>query len=363
MDTHKNARLTPKGREEMVRAVVDGGLNGAAAARKYNTTAKTVAKWVKRFGADGVDGLRDRSSKPLSSPGQIPLSTADAVESLRRQRYTQEQIAVQLAISKASVSRILNRRGLSLLSALEPQPLRPRYERASPGEIIHIDIKKLGRFNRIGHRITRDVVGHSATGRPGWEFVHVAIDDHSRIATAQIFPDEKKESAVAFLEAAVAYYRSLGITVSRVMTDNGSCYRSKAFLQACARLSIKPIRTKPYTPQTNGKAERFIQTALREWAYASAYQNSDQRCGELPIWLHRYNWHRPHASLGKQTPISRLPSTGNNLLQLHNSVANPPYSRQTADYAIPPCAAAAITSPACKNCSRCRGLRPRSDWC
>lgn len=318
MDTHKNARLTPRGREEMVRAVVDGGLSKAAAARMYNTTPKTVAKWVNRFRAEGVDGLRDRSSKPLSSPDQIPLSTADAVERLRRERRTQEHIAVELDISNASVSRILKRRGLSLLSALEPQTPRPRYERASPGEIIHIDIKKLGRFNRIGHRITRDLVGHTGTGRPGWEFVHVAIDDHSRLATAQVFPDERKESAVAFLEAAVSYYRSLGIIVSRVMTDNGSCYRSKAFARACKTLSIKPIRTKPYTPQTNGKAERFIQTALREWAYASAYQNSDHRRGELPIWLHRYNWHRPHASLGKQTPISRLALTRNNLLQLHN---------------------------------------------
>jgi transposase InsO family protein len=318
MDTHKNARLTPKGREEMVRAVVEGGLNGAAAARKYNTTAKTVAKWVKRFRADGVDGLRDRSSKPLLSPSQIALSTADAVESLRRQRCTQEQIAMQLGISKASVSRILNRRGLSLLSALEPQPLRPRYERASPGEIIHIDIKKLGRFNRTGHRITRDLAGHTGTGRPGWEFVHVAIDDHSRLATAQVFPDEKKESAVAFLQAAVAYYRSLSITVSRVMTDNGSCYRSKAFVRACARLNIKQIRTRPYTPQTNGKAERFIQTALREWAYARAYNTSDERHRDLDLWLHRYNWHRPHASLAKQTPVSRLGLTRNNLLQLHS---------------------------------------------
>ena len=317
MDTHKNARLTPKGREEMVRAVVDCGMSKAAAARQFNTTIKTAGKWIERFRADGVEGLRDRSSRPLSSPGQIPLSTADAVESLRRQRCTQEQIAVQLGISKASVSRILNRRGLSLLSALEPQPPRPRYERASPGEIIHIDIKKLGRFNRTGHRITRDVVGHSGTGRPGWEFVHVAIDDHSRLAIARIFPDEKKESAVAFLEAAVAYYQSLGITVSRIMTDNGSCYRSKAFLRACARLNIKQIRTRPYTPQTNGKAERFIQTALREWAYARAYQNSDQRSAELLNWLHRYNWHRPHGSLKANTPISRLGLSEDNLLRLH----------------------------------------------
>lgn len=302
----------------MVLAVVEGGLSKAAAARKYNTTPKTVAKWVDRFCAEGLDGLRDRSSKPLSSPDQIPLSTADVVEKLRRQRCTQEQIAVQLDISKASVSRILKRRGLSLLSALEPQQPRPRYERATPGEIIHIDIKKLGRFNRTGHRITRELAGHTGTGRPGWEFVHVAIDDHSRLATAQIFPDEKKESAIAFLEAAVAYYRDLGITVSRVMTDNGSCYRSKAFARACRRLNLKPITTRPYTPQTNGKAERFIQTALREWAYAFAYENSDQRSSQLPLWLHRYNWHRPHASLGKQTPISRIALTRNNLLQLHS---------------------------------------------
>jgi transposase InsO family protein len=318
MDTHKNARLAPKGREGMVRSVVDRGMSKAAAARQFNTTIKTVGKWVGRFLAEGVEGLRDRSSRPLSSPVQIPLATCDAAESLRRQRCTQEQIAAQLRISKASVSRILKRRGLSLLSALEPQMPRPRYERASPGEIIHIDIKKLGRFNRTGHRITRDVVGHSGTGRPGWEFVHVAIDDHSRVATARVFPDEKKESAVAFLEAALSYYRSLGITVSRVMTDNGSCYRSKAFVRACKRLNIKPIRTRPYTPQTNGKAERFIQTALREWAYARAYNNSDERHRDLALWLHRYNWHRPHASLGKQTPVSRLGLTRNNVLQLHS---------------------------------------------
>jgi len=318
MDTHKNARLTPKGREAMVLAVVEGGLNDAAAARKFNTTPKTVGKWVDRFRKEGVDGLRDRSSRPLSSPDQIPLAICDAAESLRRQRCTQEQIAAQLAISRASVSRILKRRGLSLLSALEPQPPRPRYERASPGEIIHIDIKKLGRFNRTGHRITRNIVGHSGTGRPGWEFVHIAIDDHSRLATAQVFPDEKKESAVAFLKAAVAYYRSLGVIVSRVMTDNGSCYRSKAFVRACKSLDIKPIRTRPYTPQTNGKAERFIQTAMREWAYARAYNTADERQSDLPLWLHRYNWHRPHASLGKQTPVSRLGLTRNNVLQLHN---------------------------------------------
>jgi transposase InsO family protein len=328
MNIHHNARLTPKGRENMVRSVVDHGLSKAAAARRCNTTPKTVAKWVARYKAEGVVGLHDRSSKPLSSPSQISLATADAVEDLRRQRRTQEHIAGELGISKATVSRILKRRGLSLLSSLAPQEPRPRYERARPGEIIHIvlearlrhDIKKLGRFNAVGHRITGDRRGQSnARGRgegPGWEFAHVAVDDHSRIATAAIFPDEKKNSAVAFLHSAVAYYRSLGITVDRVMTDNGSCYKSFAFANACKRLRIKHIRTKPYTPQTNGKAERFIQTALREWAYATAFENSQQRRHALAPWLHRYNWHRPHASLAKSPPISRLGLIRNNLSQL-----------------------------------------------
>jgi transposase InsO family protein len=318
MDTHKNARLTPKGREEMVRAVVDFGLSKAAAARWFNTTPKTVAKWVGRFRTLGVEGLRDRSSRPLSSPSQTPLATCAAMEVLRRKRHTQEHIAGAMGLSVATVSRILRARGLSRLSALEPQQPRPRYERATPGEIIHIDIKKLGRFNRIGHRITGDRTGQSNSRGVGWEYAHVAIDDHSRVATANIFPDQKKKSAITFLKAAVSYYRSLGITVSRIMTDNGSCYLSKAFAHACQRLGLKHIRTRPYTPQTNGKAERFIQTALREWAYATAFENSDQRQCELPKWIHRYNWHRPHASLAKKTPISRLGLTGNNVLTLHN---------------------------------------------
>ena len=318
MNVHNNARLTPKGREDMVRTVLEGRLTNAAAARNFNTTPKTVAKWLDRFKAQGVVGLRDRSSKPLSSPSQISLATADAVEALRRQRRTQEHIAGELGISKATVSRVLQRRGLSLLSAIEPQPPRPRYEREKPGEIIHIDIKKLGRFNAIGHRITGNRRGQSNNRGVGWEFAHVAIDDHSRVATAAIFPDERKKSAVAFLRSAVAYFKSLGVTVDRVMTDNGSCYKSFAFAKACKRLRIKHIRTKPYTPQTNGKAERFIQTALREWAYATAFDHSEQRRQALSPWLHRYNWHRPHASLGKNPPISRLGLTRNNLLRTHS---------------------------------------------
>jgi transposase InsO family protein len=318
MDTHKNARLTPKGREQMVRAVGEQGLSNAAAARRFNTTPKTVAKWVARFGAQGVVGLRDRSSKPFSSPRQIPPDTADAVERLRRERRIQEHIAAEIGISKASVSRILKRRGLSLLASLEPQEPRPRYEREKPGEIIHLDIKKLGRFNSIGHRISGRRGGRCSSQGAGWEYAHVAIDDHSRVARADIFPDQKKESAVTFLFATIAYFQSLGVAVERVMTDNGSCYQSGAFARACKQLGVKHIRTKPYTPQTNGKAERFIQTALREWAYATAFEDSQQRHRALPTWLHRYNWHRPHASLAREAPISRLGLTGNNLLSLHS---------------------------------------------
>src|SRR5579872_6059441 len=272
MDIHKNAPLTPKGREAMVRGVIEGGLTKAAAAVQFNVTAKTVAKWVKRFGEEGVDGLRDRSSRPLSSPSQTPPATSAAVEMLRRQRYTGKQIAAEVCISAATVSRILRRLGLNRLRNLEPaEPVR-RYEREHPGELIHIDIKKLGKFNRIGHRITGDRTGQSnlrARGQgPGWEYVHVSIDDASRIAFSKVMKSERQGCAVAFLKAAIAYYASLGIKVERVMTDNGSCYKSFAFRKACKRLGLKHIRTRPYTPKTNGKAERFIQTSLREWAYA-----------------------------------------------------------------------------------------------
>jgi len=318
MDTHKNAPLTPKGREAMVRSVVEGGLSKAAAAGQFNTTPKTVAKWVERFRAEGADGLRDRSSRPHFLPSQTAPAKCAAVETLRRQRYTGKQIAVEVGVSPATVSRILRRLGLNRLSALEPaEPVR-RYERQHPGELIHIDIKKLGKFNRIGHRITGDRTGQSNARGVGWEFVHVCIDDASRVAFSRVMKDERKASAVAFLKAAVAYYASLGVTVERVMTDNGSCYKSFAFQKACKKLGLKHIRTKPYTPKTNGKAERFIQTSLREWAYARAYNTSEERAADLSIWLHRYNWHRPHGSIGSKPPISRLGLTANNLLRLHS---------------------------------------------
>jgi transposase InsO family protein len=317
MDVHKNARLTPKGREEMVRAVMDCGLTKAAAARQFNTTPKTVGKWVERFRSEGVDGLQDRSSKPLSSPGQTPPATCAAVEALRRQRYIGKQIAAELGISPATVSRVLRRRGLNKLSALEPpEPIR-RYEREHPGEIIHIDIKKLGRFNSIGHRITGDRTRQSNGRGIGWEYLHLAIDDHSRVAYSEILPDEKRRSCLRFLFNALRFFRAHGVRVQRVMTDNGTSFRSRRYAKALRLLRIKHLRTKPYTPKTNGKAERLVQTALREWAYAKAYLNSDQRAADLPIWLHRYNWHRPHASLKANVPISRLGLTEDNVLRLH----------------------------------------------
>lgn len=318
MNTHKNAPLTPKGREAMVRSVLEGGLSKADAAYQFNTTPKTVAKWVDRFRAAGVEGLHDRSSRPLSSPSQTAPATCAVIEVLRRQRHTGKHIAHEVGVSAATVSRVLRRLRLSRVRDLEPaEPVR-RYERATPGEMIHIDIKKLGRFAQIGHRITGNKTGYSHCRGLGWEFVHVCIDDHSRVAFSEIKPGQTAVDAVAFLKAAVAYYKSLGVTVSRVMTDNGGCYLGFAFLQACRDLGLKHVRTKPYTPRTNGKAERFIQTALREWAYAQAYPTSDRRAEELPVWLHRYNWHRPHGGINFRPPISRLGLPEDNLLTLYS---------------------------------------------
>ena len=316
MNVHKNARLTPFGRERIV-AQAAGGQTPQAVSEAAGVCPRTVRKWVKRYEAEGLAGLQDRTSRPHRLYRPTPQAFIERIEALRRQRLTGKAIAAEVGVSPATVSRVLKRLGLNKLSALEPaEPVR-RYERENPGELIHIDIKKLGKFNRIGHRITGDRRGQSNARGIGWEFVHVCIDDASRVAFSQVLKDEKKASAVAFLKAAVAYYASLGIAVERVMTDNGSCYRSKAFARACKRLGLKHIRTKPYTPKTNGKAERFIQTALREWAYARAYNSSIERAAELPFWMHRYNWHRPHGSIGAKAPISRLGPTGNNLLRLH----------------------------------------------
>ena len=318
MDIHKNAPLTPKGRERMVRAVIDCGLSKAAAARQFNVTPKSVAKWVKRFRSEGLDGLHDRSSRPLSSPSQTAPATAAAIEALRRQRHTGKQIAAEVGVSPATVSRILRRLGLNRLSALEPaEPVR-RYERAHPGELIHIDIKKLGKFTRVGHRITGDRTGQSNARGVGWEYLHLAIDDHSRVAYSEILPDEKRRSCLRFLLNALRFFRNHGVKVYRVMTDNGVSFRSRRYAKALRLLKIKHVRTRPYTPKTNGKAERFVQTSLREWAYARAYASSEERAKELPTWLARYNCLRPHGSVGSMPPISRLGLTRNNLLRHHS---------------------------------------------
>ena len=318
MDIHKNARLTPHSRAELVRRVLEEGQTPKAVATAFGVCERTVRKWVARFQAEGPAGLMDRSSRPKRLYRPTAAALVDRIAALRRQRWTGCQIAAEVGVSPATVSRVLRRLGLNKLSALEPaEPIR-RYQRERPGELIHIDIKKLGRFERPGHRVTGDRTGQSNTRGIGWEFVHVCIDDRSRVAFSQILPDERKDSAVAFLKASVAYYQSLGIAVERVMTDNGSCYISEDFAKACKKLGLRHIRTKPYTPKTNGKAERFIQTALREWAYAKAYLNSEQRAQELPVWLHRYNWHRPHGSLKAKTPISQLGLSEDNLLRFHS---------------------------------------------
>ena len=318
MNVHKNARLTPLSRAELVRRVTIARLSPGAVANAFGVTLKTVNKWVERHRAEGPAGLADRSSRPHKLHRPTSNEQVERVVALRRLRFTGKQIAKEAGVSAATVSRILSRAGLSRARDLDPPEPIVRYERDNPGELIHLDIKKLGRFERTGHRITSDRTGQSKSRGVGWEYVHVCIDDASRIAFSLVMPDEKKESATAFLKAALAYYAGLGVTVARVMTDNGSCYKSHAFRDLCRDLGLKHIRTKPYTPKTNGKAERFIQTALREWAYARAYQTSDQRAAELPVWLHRYNWHRTHGGIKSQTPISRLGLTEDNLLRLHN---------------------------------------------
>lgn len=317
MNVHQNAGLTPRGREILI-ARLERGEHPEDVAVAMGVSVSTVYKWRRRYRAEGLAGLRDRSSRPHASPNRTPDDVAARVIALRRERRIYHQIAAETGLSRSTVGRILTRHGLNRWRELEPAEPARRYERKTPGEMIHMDIKKLGRFNQVGHRITGDRTGHSNNRGTGWEYVHVAIDDHSRLGFADIMPDEKKQSAVAFLEAAVAWYASLGIAVERVMTDNGSCYKSFAFREACNRLRLRHVRTKPYTPRTNGKAERFIQSALREWAYARAYQNSTQRAGQLPYWLHHYNWHRPHAGLKGKQPISRAGFDVNNLMRLHS---------------------------------------------
>jgi transposase InsO family protein len=309
MDVHENARTTRGSRMLMVQRLASGW-TGVAVAEAQGVTVRTVRKWRDRFAAEGEAGLCDRSSRPHRSPTRLSGQAEDEIETLRRQRMTGPAIARQLGRPLSTVGVVPRRHGLGRLAALDPRPPAIRYERERPGELVHIDIKKLGRIDGIGHRITGDRTGQSsrrAVGRGlGWEYLHVAIDDRSRLAYTQLLPSERKEDATAFLKSSLAWFESHGVVVERVMTDNGSAYKSQLFAAACSRHNVAHKRTRPYTPKTNGKAERFIQSSIREWAYARAFQSSAERHAAMYPWLHDYNTARPHSALGGKPPILRL---------------------------------------------------------
>ena len=288
MNIHHNARLTFRGRELLVKRIVEQGLRVEEAAQASGVSVKTAYKWHTRYRQEGITGLYDRSSRPRHCPHQTSAHRHQEIVRLRRLRRTYRQISRQLGVSQSTVGRVLPKLGLNRLSALEPAQPVNRYQHEHPGDLLHLDIKKLGRFKRPGHRVTGNRQQNSR--HSGWEYVHVAIDDASRIAFSSVHADETGRSACRALLSALRYYRSLGITHKR---------------------------TRPYTPRTNGKAERFIQTALREWAYARSYRNSSQRARELPRWMHYYNWHRQHAGIDYQCPINTLGINMNNLLALH----------------------------------------------
>ncbi|SFN59103.1 IS481 family transposase, partial [Variovorax sp. OV329] len=311
MNSHKNARLTFEGRKLLIERIAGMGLMPAAEAA--GISVRTARKWLKRFDQQGLAGLHDRSSRPTNVRTNLDQSLRQRIEQLRRARMPMRNIARIVGRSVATVSRLLARLGLSSLKALDPVVAVVRYERHAPGELLHMDTKKLGRILRPSHRVTGD--RRDASKRAGWEFVHVAIDDHSRASFVQVLEDERKTSATEFLKAAVAHYAALGVTIKRLITDNGSAYRSVLFNKTCQALGIKHTFTRPYRPQTNGKAERFIQTCLREWAYGRTWNNSAERTAWLPSFLSYYNARRPHSALGYQPPASRL--GGKNLLQLN----------------------------------------------
>jgi transposase InsO family protein len=328
MKLHANAPLGPKGRRRMVLLVLEHGLALTEAAEAAGVSARTVGKWVRRYRAEGEAGLHDRSSAPRRVANATPPERVEAIAALRRVRLTGPEIAEVLGMATSTVSAVLGRIGLGRLSRLEPlEPVR-RYERSRPGELIHIDVKKLGRIgpDGAGHRVTgvrrsnrgiTDAAGH-VRRKVGWEFVHVCVDDATRLAYVEVLDDEKGPTAVGFLRRALAFYRSHGIEVERVMTDNGGAYISVAHALACRALGIRHIRTRPYRPQTNGKAERFIRTMLREWAYAAVYGSSPERAAALSGWLERYNFGRRHGALGHRPPIARLRELqGNNVAGIY----------------------------------------------
>jgi transposase InsO family protein len=294
---------------------LEAGQHQRDVAQAMGVSLTTLKKWVRRYRAEGPMGLLDRACRPRCSPRQVPGERVAQVIALRRERRTARFICQRLGLSGASVSRILRRARLSRWRDLEPRVPALRYEREHPGELLHLDVKKLGRIKGIGHRIHGD---RQVRNRGiGWDFVHVAIDDASRTSVVSVAADERGDTACSFLRVTVDHFAQRGVRIQRVMTDNGSPYVSHAFRDTCQQLGIRHLRTKPFTPRTNGKAERFIQTCLREWAYAEAYTSSEQRTLALAQWLHHYNWHRPHSALNSMPPITKLGLKGNNLLKLH----------------------------------------------
>jgi transposase InsO family protein len=316
MDYHHHARLTIYSREHLAKRVGDARLRRRAAPAVARHRRQSAAKWVRRYREAGVAGLRDQSSRPQRSPRSTPEELVRRVEGLRRERWTCVRIAQATGLSRATMSRILTRLKLNQAKMLEPPVPVVRYEHAAPGDLLHLDIKKFARIVKAGHRITGNP--QDETRGAGWEFLFVPVDDHSRIAYTALYPDETANSSASFLTEAVAYFQRLGIPTRRVLTDNGPCFYAHRFAHACRDLGITHKRTRIYTPRTNGKAERFIQTAIREWAYARRYETSAERLNQLHPWTHQYNWHRPHASLDQKPPISRSGLDVNNLLRHHS---------------------------------------------
>jgi transposase InsO family protein len=315
VNVHKNAKLTPAGRALLVRRI-ETGERAEVVAREMGVSRRTAFKWLKRYREEGQEGLEDRSSKPHRHPRRIPRARRRQIERLRKKRWSSPRIADHLKMPVSTVTVEVRRLGLNRLSRLAPPDPVVRYERARPGSLVHMDIKKLARITHVGHRIHKD---RSRRGRgAGWEFYHAAIDDASRVAYGEILRSERKEDVTAFLLRVVAFFERQGVKISQLMTDNGSAYRSKLFRRTLDELGIRHLFTRPYTPKTNGKVERFIRTAAEEWAYGRPYPNSKARTNALFAWLRYYNLTRRHAGIRRRTPFQRLVELRvNNVLATH----------------------------------------------
>jgi hypothetical protein len=310
---HANATSCPRSRLLLCRRVIEGGWTRARAAEAAGLSERSAAKWLARYRAEGAEGLIDRPSTPLTSPTRVPEDRVVTIAGLRQLRMTAAEIADCLKMPISTVSCVLLRIGLGKRSSLEPFEPPNRYERRYPGELIHIDIKKLGMIGRPGHRVMGSRENRYRTRGAGWEFVHVAVDDCTRLAYVEVLENEKASSAIGFLRRAVRFFEGYGVRVQRVMTDNGPAYRSSVHALACRRLGIRHLRTRPYRPRTNGKAERFIRTILGGWAYGAIYRDSWHRRAALEAWLDYYNHRRPHGSLGRHPPVERLARLVNNV--------------------------------------------------